>query len=242
MNPTHPDIFHATSTIDDGNMSCTYGGEDEVVANRKKFLTKWGLGLEDCVMMDLNHGVSVSVIEESDKGKAMDSCGIDGIQSDSFITSTPGVYLFLLTADCLPLTLYDPGKKVLALVHLSRMTTGGKLVQKTIEVMRNKWEVDAGDILVWGDPSISKSSYKLDFFTEGVDVWGDFVVKMPDGKVSVDVIGFNRKQLLDMGVKENNIDISDIDTFKSSTYFSHYRSSRTGEREGRFVTVAGIKT
>lgn len=53
--------------------------------------------------------------------------------------------------------------------------------------------------------------------------------------------GCNRKQLLDMKVKETNIYTSSIDTFKSPEYFSHYRSVRTGEDEGRFATVVGMK-
>ncbi len=44
-------------------------------------------------------------------------------------------------------------------------------------------------------------------------------------------IGYNQKQLLDMGVKANNIYTSSIDTFTSPEYFSHYRAMRRKENE-----------
>ncbi|MEX2054420.1 MAG: polyphenol oxidase family protein [Candidatus Colwellbacteria bacterium] len=237
----HRDLLYAVSTIEDGNMSCNYGDETSVIDNRKRFLGKLGLDLNDCVMMHLNHGNRVAVVGETDKGSTMSSCGADGVQADSFITKEKGVYLFLLTADCLPLTLYDPNKRLLGLVHLSRMTTGARLAEKTLKAMQDEWGSNLEDIQAWGGPSISKECYGLDFFNEGVSEWGDFITKMPDGKIHVDVTGFNRAQLLAMGVKENNIDISDVDTFSSPIHFSHYRASRTGETEGRFTTVVGIK-
>ncbi|MDP3953692.1 MAG: polyphenol oxidase family protein [bacterium] len=241
MKEIHKDLLYAISTVGDGNMSCNYGGADSVVRNRKEFLGKLGLNLSDCVMMDLSHGDSVNIVGVADKGRAMGDCGTGGVQGDAMVTDKVGVYLFVLTADCLPLTLYDPQRKALALVHLSRINTNLKLTQKVVSLMREKWGSNPEDILVWGGPSISKTSYKLDFFKEEARGWDPFAVKMPNGKISVDVAGFNRQQLLDMGVKENNIDISEIDTFSSATYFSHYRTGRAGEPESRFATVVGIK-
>jgi len=241
MKEIHPNLLYAVSTIDVGNMSCKYGAEEEVIENRRRWLKELGLNLEDCVMADLSHGDNVVIVNESNKGKAMDNCNEEGIQGDSLITDTTGVYLFMSTGDCLPLTLYDPTKGVLALIHLSRMTTSAKLGQKTLEIMQSEWSCDPGDILAWGGPSISRDSYKLDYFNEDTKEWGPFAVKMPDGKVSVDVAGFNRQQLLAMGVKENNIDISEIDTFTSPSYFSQWRARATGETEGRFATLVGIK-
>ena len=171
----------------------------------------------------------------------MSSCRDRGVAADSLITNEKGVYLFLLIADCIPMVLYDPVKKILALVHLGRLTTNLRLVDKTIRKMVEVFGVDPSNVIAYGGPSIGKNSYRLDFFKEDKNEWKDFVRQERDGKFWVDVAGHNRRQLLDMGVKENNIYTSSIDTFTSLEYFSHYRSVRTGENEGRFATVVGMK-
>ncbi len=63
---------------------------------------------------------------------------------------------------------------------------------------------------------------------------------LPDGQTTVDIVGYSKRQLIEAGVKEENIEVSDIDTAADSTFFSHYRSKKTGEAEGRFATVVGM--
>jgi len=237
----HDDLFYSLSSKKDGNLSCKWGLEDEVIHNRKKFLEGHNLTLSNCIMADLNQGNGVAIVGKGDLGRAMKKCGEVGIEADALITRQQGIYLFLLVADCMPMVLYDPIKKVLALVHLGRLTTNLRLVQKTIRKMMEVWGVNPVDVLAHGGPSIKQDSYGLDTFRESEDGWHDFVKKGEDGKFWVDVVGYNRKQLLDMKVKEDNIYISSIDTFTSDEYFSHYRSVRTGEDEGRFATVVGMK-
>ncbi len=237
----HDDLLYSLSNKEDGNLSCKWGSENEVIRNRIKFLRKNNLTLSDCVMTNLNQGEGITIVGQNNLGKAIDRCDKAGIEADALMTAGQGIYLFLLVADCMPMVLYDPVKRVLALVHLGRLTTNLKLVQKTIRKMMEMWGVNPVDILAHGGPSIRKDSYRLDFFKEGENEWRDFAEKREDGKFWVDVIGYNRRQLLDMKIKEDNIYMSSIDTFTSDKYFSHYRSVRTGENEGRFATVVGMK-
>ena len=237
----HEDLFYALSNKDDGNLSCKWGEEKEVISNRIRFLEKNGLTIGDCIMTDLHQSDGVAIVDRNDLGKAMSLCKEEGIAADSLITNEAGVYLFLLTADCMPTVLYDPTNRVLALAHLGRQTTSLKLVQKTIKLMAEKWGTDPADLLVHGGPSIGKNSYRLDSFNENKNEWHDFIKQGEGGGFYVDVVGYNRRQLLDMRVKEDNIYTSSIDTFTSLEYYSHYRSVRTGEDEGRFATVVGMK-
>ena len=240
-NFIHEDLLYAVSNREDGNLSCKWGPEKTVIDCRGKFLKKNGLTPGDCVIADLGQSDGVEVVGKNDSGKGMSSCRDRGVAADSLITNEKGVYLFLLIADCIPMVLYDPVKKILALVHLGRLTTNLRLVDKTIRKMVEVFGVDPSNVIAYGGPSIGKNSYRLDFFKEDKNEWKDFVRQERDGKFWVDVAGHNRRQLLDMGVKENNIYTSSIDTFTSLEYFSHYRSVRTGEKEGRFATVVGMK-
>ena len=49
------------------------------------------------------------------------------------------------------------------------------------------------------------------------------------------------QQLLRAGVPEKNIFIDSTDTGASHEYYSHYRSQRTSEQEGRFVTIVALQ-
>lgn len=237
----HQDLIYAVSNREDGNLSCRYGDAQEVISDREKFLDKLGLTLDDCVMMNLDHVDTVRRVGRDDLGQAM-RCGEDSETADALVTNEPGVNLFFLTADCIPAVLYDPAKKVLAAVHLSWITTDLNLVQKTVVKMGEWFGTEAEDILVYMGPGIQKESYKFEVLKQDENSpWGDFIEKEDDGLYHVDVLGYNKKQLIDVGVKESSIYTSGIDTFQSPKYFSHYRSARSTEEEARFATVVGIK-
>src|SRR3989344_2462433 len=118
------DLIYATSRVEDGNMSLKWGEEVTVNSNRKKFLAKLGMKVEDCVLMSLVHGVDVVKVGKKDLGKT--------IEADALITSEPGVGLFMMTADCFPVIVYDPGKMA-GLAHLGYRGVWERLVQKVVK-------------------------------------------------------------------------------------------------------------
>jgi copper oxidase (laccase) domain-containing protein len=71
--------------------------------------------------------------------------------------------------------------------------------------------------------------------------WQPYIEDLASGETTIDLIAFNRDQLIELGVQEENISIDPVDTVTSDDYFSHYRSVRTGELEGRFATVLALK-
>lgn len=219
-------LFYATATAADGNMSLAWGEENQVVKNRKTFLLNHGIRLEDCVTLWLKNGDDAVVVDEKDKGNEF--------KADALITRTLNLPLFMVTADCFPVVIYDPVNKALALVHLGRAGTEKRFVVKVI----NELQSDPRNLQIKIGPGIRKESYLWDDVTQKTDPsWSKYINKI-DGKYSVDLAGYIREQLLSTGVQESNIDDCSVDTAKDQNYFSHYRSARTGEPEGRFATVA----
>jgi YfiH family protein len=163
------------------------------------------------------------------------------IRADALVTGKKGLFLFLLIADCLPVILYDPTRGVLALAHCGRKSTGDKLLQKVIDLLKDEFGTDPGDLIAGIGPGIHVESYKLEDFPERhLDDWKDFISEGRDGSAAVDLVSYNKLQLAESGVKEENIEISPIDTATDVNFFSHYRSRRNGEPEGRFAAVVGI--
>jgi hypothetical protein len=241
-----PGIIHGFSEKSEGNTSFKWGkNKEEVIEYRKRFLNQLDIPLSSCVTMDLNHSLKIASVGKTDMGRGMG--GENYIEADALVTNEPNVFLFLLTADCLPLILYDPVKKIVALAHISYINTSDRFSAKVVEYLAAECGSEPNDIIVGIGPAIHKESYVFPSETikqreMRVPEWGKYLTDFPDGKTSVDIIGFNFEQLLEAGVLEGNIEVSEIDTASSSRFFSHYRSKRiTGEPEGRMAIVIGMR-
>ena len=72
--------------------------------------------------------------------------------------------------------------------------------------------------------------------------WKGFVKNAEGINYMVDFVGLAKKQLLDAGVKKENIFESGIDTVKDKRFYSHVRDgSKDLKYQGRFACVVGIR-
>ena len=246
-----PNLIHGFSERQDGNMSFHWGSKEEVVKNRKDFLKTLGIKVSDCVMMEISHQTEVVLVDTKFRDRGMDEIGNDldesdnGVRADALVTSSRNAFLFLLTGDCLPVIFYDEKKKFVALVHLSRINTQKLFVQKIVGELEKRGSRPE-DILVGFGPGILKDSYifsedEIKTRISDKEKWRNFLIRLPDGRIAVDFLGWNIRQLQDVGIPEKNIETSGIDTGSNKKFFSHYRSRKTGEKEGRMATVVGMK-
>ena len=234
----HPDITLATSTKADGNLSFKWGPEGEVLDNRGKFLEKLNIKPEDCIVMEVEHKDEIIVIDASNKNRT----GKETVVAEALITTEENLPLFLLTADCLPISFFDPEKQVIALAHLGWKPTNELLTQKVVKKMQREFGSNPENILAYIGPGIHKESYIfLDPIQKTLTAWQPFLVDLPSGETQIDLPGYNKAQLLEVALREENIIIDPVDTATSLNYFSHYRSVRTGEVEGRFATLICLK-
>jgi hypothetical protein len=234
-------LVHGFSSVSDGNMSFLWGEENDVLNNRKKFLERSGINTGECAVMSiLDSDNIVPVGADSVMGIEKDA----KIRADALITSEKNVFLFLLTGDCLPVMFFDTLHKVSALAHSGWKSTAAKLPEKVVGFMGEKYNTNPADLIVGIGPGIRKESYILDAIDRQQEYspeWSRFIEKFSDGRFGIDIVGYNISRLVGVGVKEENIEVSPIDTAKDPDFFSHYRSRRTGEKEGRFATVIGMK-
>lgn len=234
-------VLYATSTIADGNMSMRYGDHAEVVHHRERFLEKKGGSLDECVVMQLEHGDVVTRVGATDRGKGARTWG-EGIFAEALMTNEPGVTLFMLTADCLPLAYYDPKHHAIALAHLGWKPTDLHLALKVVEEMHKEFGSDPADIRVTIGPGIRKESYiQKEVLQKESSKWKYFLKEMSNGETSINLVGYNIAVLVAAGIDTKHITSSTVDTVKDPNYFSHYRATRTGEPEGRFATILGLK-
>ena len=80
---------------------------------------------------------------------------------DAIITELPGYCLCISTADCIPVLLYDPTKQVIAAAHAGWRGTVGKIVAKTLAVMKERYASEEKDIKACIGPGISLAAFEV---------------------------------------------------------------------------------
>lgn len=208
---------------------------EQVVANRTELAYSVGFGPECLVVGNQVHGVDVTLVTGEDAGKgALDNeSRLPG--TDALITDKENVCLMVLTADCVPVLLLDPRKRVIAAVHAGWRGAAGNIAGKAVRLMRERFGCDPRNILAGIGPSIGACCFEV-----SGEVAEAFRLPYPavvtdggqSGKYQVDLWEVNRLQLLGEGLENEHIECAGICTMCHSHEFFSYR--RDGLAAGRF--------
>jgi YfiH family protein len=160
--------------------------------------------------------------------------------TDALITNEQGLFICVQTADCVPVLLFDPVKKVIAAVHAGWKGTVSKIASKTVERMTEQFGCDPSDIVAGIGPSIHMHAYEVG--PEVVEaVEASFVnspallkPSMNKGHAFFDLWEANQTVLLESGIQEKNIEIMGLCSFEQADLF--YSARREGPDTGRMVS------
>ncbi len=227
-----------TSTIADGNMSFRYGATTAVLESQKHFLDSHNLPFVRSVMMESDHGDIITVVDEQTNRSHFGST--DSLPGDVLITQLPHTPLLLTTADCLPIILFDETTYTLALMHLSRHTFCLNLIAKTIAVLEATFAVASSGLKVYIGPHIHKASYSFPLpLAETHEALLPYI-HFTNTTAHIDLTRAVTDSFMAIGIPQDNFEISPIDTYLSNNHFSHVRSTKASEPEGRLMTAASI--
>ena len=156
---------------------------------------------------------------------------------DAVVTQLKDFCLCVSTADCVPVLLYDKEEQVIAAVHAGWRGTVGRIVEKTLEVMRLQYGTEGKDIVACIGPSISLESFEV-----GDEVYAAFEEAGLDmsriarryEKWHLDLWEANRMQLLAHGVLPEHIEVAGICTFQHHEDF--FSARRLGIKSGRILS------
>ena len=270
-----PWLVHGFSTRS-GGFSKAYGGralnlgftaQDSRVAverNRRAFATAVGARTKKGVLWPIvtTHQIHSELIH----------CvsGIPGkpLAGDGLVTSSPGILLAVLTADCLPVIVVDTKRHAVGVFHAGWRGTVKRIVEKGVGEMRRYFGSRPGDLKAVIGPSVRGCCYQVG--TEVRDAFESqfgyaralfretkesdeihekypllFLTARAPGhsqlpvKIFLDLAKANRRQLLDTGVPAKNIsEIALCTACRTDLLFSH-RAERGVT--GRMMTVAGTQ-
>ena len=165
------------------------------------------------------------------------------IEADAIITNQRNLPIGILTADCVPLLLYDKKKNLIAIVHAGWKGAFKGIVKKVINFMFKKGCSGKSITAVIG-PCIAQKSYevKKDFFKKFVknDRKNKLFFQIQNGMFFFDLSKFIESQV--KNYKITNIDRIKIDTFdKKNNFFSARRSLKLKHDDyGRNISIIMI--
>jgi YfiH family protein len=229
------------STRADGNFGLHVGDDPaRVVANRERFFTRHGLALEDSVWCGQVHEDRVHVVRAGDRGRGARAQATAIPGTDALVTDEPGVALCLLTADCVPVALYDPEHAAIGLAHAGWPGTVARIASRTLAVMRATYGTEPSAVRAGIGPSIAPDRYEVggDVIARARAAYGDEVLAdLGGGKALFDLWRANALDLERAGVER--IEIVGVGT--GDAFFSHRLDQRSpGTHTGRFATVVTL--
>jgi YfiH family protein len=220
------------------NMAVSTGdARENVRLNRERAFR--ALGRDPASVADLWQVHSAAVVVADAPRGTREHLG----KADALVTNRPEVTLFLRFADCVPILLYDPQRKVVGLVHAGWKGTLLKAPAQAVGVMAGRYGCRPADIWAGIGPSIGPCHYEV-----GPEVTalvrqafpeGDELLLPVNGGWHLDLWAANARTLREAGVEAGHIEIGKICTACRPDEFYSHRAE--GGKTGRFGALIGLR-
>lgn len=224
------------------NLAFHVGDEPKYVRENRGIIAEY-LGVEPDRISCGNqvHGLKAVEITEDLVGAGAFGEDTAIADCDAVFTKLPNVPLFLFTADCVAVGIYDAKHHAIATVHAGWRGAIGHLPVLTIETMKEAYGTEFKDCYIYLGPSIGPESFEVD-----VELGKRFelawrgmtdrsvadVVNYPGDKLDkayINLWNFIAEGLMVNGVPKENISIGGTDTVTDRDCYSYRRESgKTG--------------
>lgn len=200
-----------------------------ILKNRRFFFESLGIKPEQTAGSHQVHGDQVFVVEQPGQYEGF----------DALICNHKGIFLTVTVADCTPILIYDSQKEAVAAIHAGWKGTVLEIVRKTLELMSKNFGTKGEDCHAYIGTCIDECSFEVD-----ADVADNFSLPFKRwddnrNKFFIDLKAANKKQLLDFGIPDANIEVSTFSTFDHNDRYFSYRKEKG--QTGRMLGVIGMR-
>lgn len=235
---------HSKNQFDSLNLGFHVNDEyEDVCRNRHVVSELLKLPLESWVGAEQTHEISIAKVGKEHRGQGSVDYGSSLKAIDGFFTKETDILLTLCYADCVPLYFNAPNDSAIGIAH-----AGWKGTVKGIgnEMIRTFLEegIQAKDILVVIGPSICENCYIVD--NKVIDMLKNVledVEQKPYNLISgnqyhLNLKELNRQILIQSGVRDDKIQISNLCTScDKEHFFSHRRDKGSTGRMMGFISL-----
>lgn len=162
---------------------------------------------------------------------------------DGLVTDTPNLALGTFFADCVPIMIVDPVRRAIGSCHSGWKGTVQRIGEATIRKMQEEFGSDPKDLVCGIGPSICRDCYEISEdvaarFKEAFPGYEqDLLTDKHNGHYQLDLWEACRRVLLDAGVPEGNISVTDICTCCNPDVLFSHRAT-----QGKRGNIAGLIT
>lgn len=233
-----PNLTHCFSTKNGGVSSGVYSSlnlafhveDDAELVNKNHTLLADTLNYDKnrLIHMKQIHSHIVHIVTPDDDFKNPPTC-------DALITDKIDTPLMVMVADCSPILFYDDVKKVIAVAHAGRAGAFKNIVNNVIESLKSNYGSNAEDIFVTIGVSIGECCYEVgpEIYAEAKELNLAYSLSKLENSYYLNVSKILKKQLLNSGVKKENIEISEeCSCCQNNNYFSYRANGITGRFAG----------
>ena len=219
------------------SLNCGKGSRDKrknISKNLEYVSKKMYVKKKRLILMHQTHSNKVIEINNSNLNKNIDS--------DAMITKNKHIALGVLTADCVPILIYEKKNEIIGCIHAGWKGAFSGIIKKTIYKIKKK--NSSYDIIASIGPCISTKSYEVDlnfykkFITKAKKNKKYFIFKNKNKKF------FNLRKYVNDKLLELNVKVDHInrDTYKEKkNFFSYRRSSKLKQNDyGRCISTISM--
>lgn len=182
------------------------------------------------------HGIDVTVADNS-------PVGADAWpEGDLLVTERDDTALAVRTADCVPVLLVDPRRRIVAAVHAGWRGTALGASAHIVSLLEDRYGVAPADLIAAIGPSIGPQRYEVGpdvpagfarrFATTDVARW---CVPASGDRYFLDLWQANRDQLVLSGLRPEHVHVAGLCTASHADVFHSYRVAGAGA--GRMVAA-----
>lgn len=170
--------------------------------------------------------------------------GIDALISCGAVARPGSCILGISTADCIPVIVYDEEHHAAAAIHAGWRGTQKRIVANAVEMMQREYGTVPARCRAVIGPGISMDSFEVgdevyEAFAEAAFTMDDRVARrypcrMGGERWHIDLKEINRREFNRLGVR--SVEVSAIDTFTDTRFFSARREQKGDIKCGRILT------
>jgi polyphenol oxidase len=230
-----PSLLITSSTFADGNLGKTsLVNADEVIKSREGFLQRIGITADQVTQVIVSHNAKIKIVTDY-------QATIGDV--DAIISNQPNQFFSMLTADCIPLFLFDPQHRVFALAHIGWRSLVRHLIPKTVRLMQQYFQTNPADLVVYAGPAICPECYHQTGFKAWLKA-GLFYLTSNSRSVynhfNFDIKTATRNQLIRLGLASRQIELAPYCTVERKDLFpSHFREGPA--RQLSIMTIVGVR-
>lgn len=227
----------SASPYDSLNLAFHVGDRPEcVIENRERVCRALRLESNFLTCAEQVHGSDVVIVDELKRagGARSKASAIQG--ADALITALPETPLAIFTADCVPIALVDPRKRLIASVHAGWRGTIAKIAEVAVSMM-NELGANPGNILAFLGPAIGPCCYEV-----GNEIGRRFQKEF--GPIATQVAGHidlqaaNRALLQKAGLHKDKItETNRCTSSRNDLFFSYRADGKVTGRQGVIVAL-----